>query len=116
LRKPGAFARYRWREEFFPSGRFRAAYEQLVGYHGNRTGDLEYLRLLELAQEITVAAVENLMDYYLQPFRGKWWVAQLRRSLDRSPRMSSEMAALQPDLSRYDDLLTPLEEGMNHGS
>ena len=116
LRKPGAFARYRWREEFFPSGRFRSAYEQLVGYHGYRTGDLEYLRLLELAQEITVEAVENLMGYYMQPFRGKWWAAQLRRSLDPCPAMGSEMAALKPDLSPYDDLLTPLEEAMTHGS
>jgi hypothetical protein len=74
------------------------------------------LRLLELAQEITVEAVENLMVYYMQPLRGKWWVAQLRRSLDASPKVNSEMAALQPDLSRYDDLLTPLEEAMTHGS
>ena len=116
LRKPGAFARYRWREEFFPSGRFRAAYEQLVDYHGYRTGDLEYLRLLDLAQEITVEAVENLMSHYMQPFRGKWWVAQLRRSLEGYPAIPSNMPALQPDLRSYDALLTPLEEVMSHGA
>lgn len=116
LRKPGAFARYRWREEFFPSGRFRAAYEQLVGYHGCRTGDLEYLRLLELAEEITVEAVENLLEYHLQPLRGKWWVAQLRRSLDQCPALTSEMPPLQPELSSYDALLSPQEEVMSHGA
>jgi len=116
LRKPGAFARYRWREEFFPTDRFRAAYDQLVGYHGSRTGDLEYLRLLELAAEITVEDTENLMGYYMQPFRGKWWVKQLRGSIEGCKAITSDMPALKPDLSSYDALLTPFEEAMSHGS
>lgn len=116
LRKPGAFARYRWREEFFPSGRFRAAYEQLVDYHGYRRGDLEYLRLLELAQEITVTAVENQMAYYMQPFRGKWWVAQLRQALDRCQTFTAKLPELQPDLRPYDALLTPVTEEVTHGA
>ncbi len=48
VRKPGAFARYRYREELFPTLTFRRAYDALVGTHGERA-DLEYLRILQLA-------------------------------------------------------------------
>ena len=48
VRKPGAFARYRFREELFPSLTFRAAYDALGRTHGERA-DVEYVRLLHLA-------------------------------------------------------------------
>ena len=48
VRKPGAFARYRFREELFPSLVFRAAYDALGRTHGERA-DVEYVRLLHLA-------------------------------------------------------------------
>jgi len=38
LRKPGAFERYRYREQLFPSRSFRQAYDHLVGKHGQRGG------------------------------------------------------------------------------
>ena len=43
VRKPGAFARYRFREELFPSLTFRAAYDALGRTHGERA-DVEYVR------------------------------------------------------------------------
>lgn len=48
VRKPGAFARYRYREDLYPSVTFRRAYDALVRLHGERA-DLEYLRILQLA-------------------------------------------------------------------
>ena len=48
VRKPGAFARYRFREELFPSLVFRAAYDALGRTHGERA-DVEYVRLLHPA-------------------------------------------------------------------
>jgi hypothetical protein len=48
VRKPGAFARYRYREELFPSLTFRQAYDALCLTHGERA-DVEYVRLLQLA-------------------------------------------------------------------
>lgn len=41
LRKPGAFARYRHREELFPEATYRRAHDQLVRDHGQRPGELE---------------------------------------------------------------------------
>ena len=48
LRKPGAFANYRYREDLFPTHRFRMAYDWLKR---NRpaTADKEYLRILKVS-------------------------------------------------------------------
>jgi hypothetical protein len=59
VRKPGAFARYRYREDLYPSILFRRGYDALVRIHGERA-DVEYLRILHLAAtagEARVAAV-----------------------------------------------------------
>ena len=65
VRKPGAFARYRYREDLYPSVTFRRAYDALVRTHGERA-DVEYLRILHLAAtagETRVAAVlAGLLD------------------------------------------------------
>lgn len=60
VQKPGAFARYRYREELFPSLVFRRAYDSLVeNEHSERKADLEYLRLLHLAASTSEAEVEG---------------------------------------------------------
>ena len=48
VRKPGAFARYRFREQMFPTQTFRLAYDALCGWRGERA-DVEYVRILHLA-------------------------------------------------------------------
>jgi DNA replication protein DnaC len=57
LRKPGAFAGYRWREELFPSRVYRAAYDHLERAGG--AADKRYLELLKLAADEGVTAVER---------------------------------------------------------
>jgi hypothetical protein len=47
-KKPSAFARYRYREELFPSLVFRRAYDALREQRGERA-DVEYVRILHLA-------------------------------------------------------------------
>ena len=64
IRKPGAFARYVFREEMFPSLVFRQAYDAIQGLHCGTKGDLEYLRILHLAastMEVDVAAALTLL-------------------------------------------------------
>ena len=56
VRKPGAFARYRYREDLFPSVTFRRAYDRLQATHGERA-DVEYLRILHLAAKVGEARV-----------------------------------------------------------
>lgn len=64
LRKPGAFAAYRWREDMFPTSRFRIAYDQLCETAGSRA-DKEYLRILELAACESEAAVDEALRLLL---------------------------------------------------
>ena len=52
VRKPGAFARYRFREQLFPTRQFRLAYDALREWRGERA-DVEYVRILHLAATTT---------------------------------------------------------------
>ena len=64
VRKPGAFARYVYREEMFPSVVFREAYDAIQVLHAGTKGDLEYLRILHLAastMEADVAVALSLL-------------------------------------------------------
>ena len=49
MRKPGAFARYHFREQLFPTMHFRLAYDALRQWRGERA-DVEYVRILHLAE------------------------------------------------------------------
>ena len=59
LRKPGAFAQYRYREEMFPSATFRQAYDKLCEERVQRNADLEYVRILHLAATTAADARGN---------------------------------------------------------
>lgn len=70
VRKPGAFANYRFREDLFPSLVFRKAYDQMVAGELEK-GEREYLRVLNLAarhNESEVAtALAILMEEGIRP-------------------------------------------------
>jgi Mu transposase-like protein len=57
MRKPGAFAHYRFRDELFPTTTFRLAYDTLLTRQPSRA-DKEYLRILHLAASTSEADVE----------------------------------------------------------
>jgi hypothetical protein len=69
VQKPGAFARYRYREELFPSLMFRRAYDAIHESIGGVKGDLEYLRVLHLAATHVEADVETALDLLLREQR-----------------------------------------------
>ncbi len=50
VRKPGGFARYVYRADLFPSPTFRRAYDAIQTPHCGMKGDIEYLRILHLAE------------------------------------------------------------------
>ena len=64
-RKPGAFARYRFREELFPTLRFRRAYDALVIWRGERA-DVEYVRILLLAASTMESEVDAALELLLE--------------------------------------------------
>jgi transposase len=65
VRKPGAFAAYRYREDLFPTMTFRRAYDALRAGRGDRA-DVEYVRILHLAastsEHLVEQAVAALLD------------------------------------------------------
>jgi hypothetical protein len=65
VRKPGAFARYIYREEMFPSVAFRRAYDAIQTPHHGVSGDLEYLRILHLAASTLESDVETALELLL---------------------------------------------------
>jgi hypothetical protein len=66
VRKPGAFEHYRYRDELFPTSRFRMTFDLLEEQVGKYQGSKEYLKILELAarnSEIRVdAALRMLLE------------------------------------------------------
>ena len=97
LRKPGAFARYHYREELFPSSTYRRAYDRLVEDHGTGPGELEYLRLLKLTAELGLSAIEGLLSEMLGVGTPPWRTATLRGTLCPPPRV--ELVEPTVDLS-----------------
>lgn len=64
VRKPGAFANYRHREELFPTLRFRLAYDRLKRENEPKA-DRIYLRILELAANEGEGRVEAALELQL---------------------------------------------------
>jgi len=115
LRKPGAFERYRYREELFPTPTFRQAYDRMVAEAGRRPGSLEYLRLLKLASEVGQTDLELMLVEYVCPPYPAWTVDQLRGMLKPETRSQPVLAELEPEWSSYDALLTSNQEAPHVG-
>lgn len=103
VRKPGAFARYRYREELFPSLTFRRAYDALCTHHGSRA-DVEYVRVLHLAASTLEATVAAALETLLA--RGAPFDYAAVRTLAAPARPDVPALAVgTPDLRTYDALL-----------
>jgi hypothetical protein len=61
VRKPGAFSRYVYRDELFPSVTFRRAYDAIQSTKPGIKGDVEYLRILHLAASTMESDVEQAL-------------------------------------------------------
>lgn len=103
VKKPGAFARYRYREDLFPSLVFRRAYDSLVSRRGDRA-DVEYVRILHLAVSTMESLVEKALDSLLltqTPFD----YSTVKALCAPEPTAFPVVAIGEPDLSIYDRLL-----------
>src|SRR6516164_10760910 len=65
VRKPGALENYRYREELFPTSRFRMAFDLLQEKRGRAQGSKEYLRILELAAKDSEVKVDEVLRVLL---------------------------------------------------
>jgi hypothetical protein len=104
VRKPGAFAAYRYRDELFPTTTFRQGYDRLRS-DGAKRADRDYVRILHLAASTSEAEVETALQIVLEA--GKSPTFATVRDLVQVPTMHQVPAIKVPplDLSTYDQLI-----------
>lgn len=100
VRKPGAFARYRYREALFPTLVFRRTYDELAERLGSGA-DLEYVRILHLAASTSETAVEAALELLLGSGELRDY-AQVRAAAAPEPVAVPSCTIEPPDLSAYD--------------
>src|SRR5437762_6911643 len=100
VRKPGAFAGYRYRDELFPSSRFRLAYDRLVEQQPGRAAR-EYLGILYLAARESEAGVGAVLEQLLRG-GGRWEAGAVGHALRRRGRASAvtDVAVAPQDLAQ----------------
>jgi hypothetical protein len=104
VRKPGAFAAYRYREGLFPTLTFRRAYDALRKGRGDRA-DVEYVRILHLAASTLEADVARALELLLErgaPFDYAAVKAIAHPAESEVPHVDIGV----PDLDTYDELIT----------
>ena len=101
VRKPGAFAHYRYRDALFPTMRFRMAYDQLVAQRPARA-DSEYVRILHLAASTSEREVDAALALLLE--QGSVPLLDAVRNLTQPPVIPA-LPPLVVDFAPYDALL-----------
>jgi len=103
VRKPGAFARYKYRKELFPSLVFRRCYDALRRHRGERA-DIEYVRILHLAATTLEALVERVLLELLDSDE-RFDYARVQALAKPKPVTRPQVHIPAPDLGSYDALL-----------
>ena len=105
VQKPGAFARYRYRDELFPTMTFRRAYDAISGESPSRETDIEYLRVLHLAAATMEADVEAALALMLAADEPITCDA-IRTMISAQAEVAvPELRPYEPVLEGYDELL-----------
>ena len=110
VQKPGAFARYKYREELFPSLVFRQAYDAICLEHSKTLqGDLHYLRVLYLAATTIESGVEKCLAAMLAS-KDPIDIDAIKQhvGVQCSP-VAPSMAPFEPDVTSYDELIDDVE-------
>ena len=104
VRKPGAFARYRFREQMYPTHTFRLAYDAMWGWKGERA-DVDYVRILHLAATTMECEVERALKRLLES-RVRFDYAVVRQlAAPATPEIPEVELSGEVDLGVYDRLL-----------
>jgi len=106
VRKPGAFANYRYREELFPTTQFRMAYDTLRTAHVESVAEKKYVQILELAARESQDAVADALRWLItngQPID----VDQVREMVQRATSLPAvtDLEVEPPNLTDFDSLL-----------
>ncbi len=110
VRKPGAFENYRYREDLFPTSRFRMVWDALREHSPLRC-NRHYLEILHVAAQEGEARVDDALRYLLEEGElgeGKLNAKVVRELLDREATLPvpTEIAVTPVDLNSFDVLLS----------
>lgn len=110
VRKPGAFENYRYREELFPTHRFRMAYDWLKQHQPSRSAK-EYLEILHVAARRNEAAVDYALRTLIEQEKpiSIEAVETIIEALGQIPS-PTQITIAEVDLCAYDVLLSMKEE------
>ena len=106
VRKPGAFENYRYREDLFPTSRFRMAYDALGKRHTPARASQEYLRILHQAARESETGVDEALCLLIE--RGEPITVQAVDAIVRSGQRPADPVGITippVDLAAYDAIL-----------
>jgi hypothetical protein len=114
VRKPGAFENYRYRDELFPTSRFRMAWDALREVTPQRANK-RYLELLEIAAKQGEARVDDALRYLLEEGEigeGKLSAEAVLAILNEESNLlpATQIAVADVSLSSFDELLGGVAE------
>lgn len=111
VRKPGAFENYRYKEDLFPTTRFRMAYDSLRRVNPLQA-NREYVGLLYLAAKESETAVNEALRRLMEE-ETPVGLEAVRRIVQSGEKLVPyrEVHVQTVDLSHYDDLLGAKEAG-----
>lgn len=104
VRKPGAFAHYRYRDDLFPTLAFRQAYDLLTERQPTRA-DREYVRILHLAASTVETEVEAALTLLLEQRMTPTFDAVRELIRPAGPPRIPQLATPDLALDVYDRLL-----------
>jgi hypothetical protein len=112
VRKPGAFENYRYRDDLFPTTRFRMAYDYLNSKTNSPVKQArEYLEILYLAANETESQVDNVLRILFD--RGEpisvdtvKMLLKKNKNENQAEEWFQQILVKDVDLSNYDQLLS----------
>jgi len=113
VRKPGAFASYRYRDHLFPTSRFRMVYDLLKDVSPRRC-DLRYLEILNIAAKQGEAVVDDALRLLLQSESGRQAIvnkeafAEFLQRCEQAPDITDVHVA-EVSLAAFDQLFGHVE-------
>jgi len=110
VRKPGAFEHYRYRDELFPTSRFRMAFDLLEEQLGRYKGSKEYLKILELAAKDSEVRVDAALLVLLESGDEPIGVAGIETMLEAEHKPTvRDVHVAEVDLRVFDQLFSEQE-------
>lgn len=105
VRKPGAFTNYRFREDLFPTIRFRIAYDMLKEKEGEYGAARIYTRILYLAAKESESLVDIALGRMIDAGHEISWNDIMKSVNETRPSPLPEVQVPDIDMTEYDELL-----------